>query len=69
MTSAKSLLFNVTLLVRPGLGPKIARFGGPHAVSCGRGLNPRHGLLQARHARLIETVILYMMFILKINLK
>jgi hypothetical protein len=43
MTRAKSLLFNVTLLVRPGLGRKIARFGGPHGVSCGRGLNPRRG--------------------------
>jgi hypothetical protein len=46
MTRAKSLLFNVTLLVRPGLEPKIASFGGPHGVSCGRGLNPRHGPLQ-----------------------
>jgi hypothetical protein len=46
MTLAKSLLFNVTLLVRPGLEPKIARFCGPHGVSCGRGLNPRHGPLQ-----------------------
>jgi hypothetical protein len=46
MTRAKSLLFNVTLLVRPGLEPKIARFDGPHGVSCGRGLNPRHGPLQ-----------------------
>jgi hypothetical protein len=36
MTHAKSLLFNVTLLVRPGLEPKIARFGGPHGASCGR---------------------------------
>jgi hypothetical protein len=35
MTYAKSLLLNVTLLVRPGLEPKIARFGGPHEVSCG----------------------------------
>jgi hypothetical protein len=46
MTHAKSLLFNVTLLVRPGLEPKIARFGGPHGVSCSQGLNPRHGPLQ-----------------------
>jgi hypothetical protein len=46
MTYAKGLLFNVTLLVRPGLEPKIARFGGPHGVSCGRGFNPRHGPLQ-----------------------
>jgi hypothetical protein len=45
MTRAKSLLSNVTLLVRPGLEPKIARFGGLHGVSCGRGLNPRHGPL------------------------
>jgi hypothetical protein len=43
MTRAKSLLLNVTLLVRPGLEPKIDRLGGPHGVSCGRGLNPRHG--------------------------
>jgi hypothetical protein len=47
MTCAKSLLFNVTLLVRLGLEPKIARFGGPHGASCGRGLNPRHGPLQS----------------------
>jgi hypothetical protein len=47
MTCAKSLLFNVTLLFRPGLEPKIARFGGPHGVSCGRGLNPRHAPLQS----------------------
>jgi hypothetical protein len=50
MTRAKSLLSNVTLLVRPGLEPKIARFGGPHGVSCGRGLNPRHGPLQVWRA-------------------
>jgi hypothetical protein len=47
MTHAKSLSSNVTLLVRPGLEPKIARFGGPNGVSCGRGLNPRHGSLQS----------------------
>jgi hypothetical protein len=45
MTHAKSLSSNFTLLVRPGLEPKIARFGGPHGVSCGRVLNPRHGPL------------------------
>jgi hypothetical protein len=49
MTRAKSLLFNVTLLVQPGLEPKIARFGGPHGVSCDRGLNVRHGPPQYPH--------------------
>jgi hypothetical protein len=51
MTRAKKLLFNVTLLVQPGLEPKIARLGGPHGVSCGRGLNPRHGPLQHQRYR------------------
>jgi hypothetical protein len=43
MTCPKSLSRYVTLLVRPGIEPKIARFSWHHGESCGRGLNLRYG--------------------------
>jgi hypothetical protein len=51
ITCPRSLSLNVTLLVWPGIEPKITRFGGNDGVSCGQGLYPRHGPLQCLAAR------------------